>query len=330
MVTQQETSRMSFIDAGTQKEQKSFAEAIKEGFRKSPKKTPPRFLYDERGSELFTKITKTDDYYVTDLERKLLNRYSHEIIESVGSSVVLTEPGAGDCAKSRILIDSALEHQSNLHFEPIDISEAQLKKSSNELLDEYNQLEITAVAGRYEDGLQALDAVEDPRLVMFLGSSIGNYSHKEAVDLLSEFAEFMDAKDRLLIGVDLLKSRPILEAAYDDSDGVTADFNKNLLRRINRELGGEFDLEQFEHQAPFVEDKSRIEMRLVSTTDQEVFVRMLGKSYEFEENEYIHTESSHKFTVESFTELANRAGLTMESLWTDEKDYFAQILFQAD
>jgi dimethylhistidine N-methyltransferase len=320
---------LKFIDAETPDEnRKSFAESVSKGFEKTPREVPPRFLYDERGSELFTDITHTDDYYVTDVERKILRNHSEDILEAVGSRVVLTEPGAGDCAKTRIILEAALSHQSNLTFEPIDISRAQLEKTSKQLLKEYEELNITAVSGPYEEGIQSLGRVEEPRLILFLGSSLGNLDHEGAVELLTEFSSFMESKDRLLIGIDLLKDRDVLEDAYDDSEGVTAEFNKNLLRRMNRELGGQFDLDSFEHQAPFVEDKNRIEMRLVSKQQQSVFIDALSQTYEFGQGDYIHTENSHKFTVDSFTDLAERANLTAQTVWTDQKEYFAEILLQ--
>lgn len=331
MTVKEKRPRLKLLDAESPEEQKkSFAQGIRDGFEKSPKSTSPRFLYDERGSELFTEITRTDDYYVTDVERSILVDNAEAILSSVGERVVLNEPGAGDCAKTRILIEAALRRQSPLRFEPIDISGAQLKKTSQALVDQYEEIEVTGVTGRYEKGLERLDPVEDPRLIVFLGSSIGNFSHEEAVDLLAEFADFMTPEDRLLVGVDLLKDRDVLEAAYDDSEGVTAEFNKNLLRRINRELGGHFDLEAFTHRAPFVEEKSRVEMRLGSDREQDVYVEALGQSYHFDEGEYIHTESSHKFTVSDFRDLANRAGLQSENVWTDDRDYFAEILFGTD
>lgn len=329
MSVKEKRPRLQLLDAESPEEQlRSFAEEIRNGLTQTPKTTSPRFLYDERGSELFTGITQTDDYYVTDVERSILNTYAKEIFNAVGSQVVLNEPGAGDCSKTRILIEAALERQDGLHFEPIDISGAQLKKTSQALINQYDNLDITGVTGQYEEGLERLDPVDDPRLIVFLGSSIGNFSRSEAVDLLAKFSKFMEDRDRLLIGVDLIKDRDVLERAYDDSEGVTAQFNKNLLRRINRELGGRFDPDTFTHQAPFVEEKSRVEMRLVSDREQDVYVENLSQSFHFDEGEYIHTESSHKFTVEGFKELAREAGLTPDTHWTDDREYFAEILFR--
>jgi dimethylhistidine N-methyltransferase len=330
MSVKEKRPRLQLLDAESPDEQlKSFAEEIRDGLSRTPKKVSPRFLYDERGSELFTGITHTEDYYVTDVERSILKSHAKEIFDAVGSKIVLNEPGAGDCAKTRILIEAALERQDGLLFEPIDISGAQLKKTSQALVNEYDDLNITGVTGQYEEGLERLDPVGDPRLIIFLGSSIGNFSREGAADLLSKFEDFMTDRDRLLIGVDLIKDREVLERAYDDSEGVTAQFNKNLLHRINRELGGHFDPETFTHDAPFVEDKSRVEMRLVSDREQDVFVENLSQSFHFDEGEYIHTESSHKYTVDEFTDLAEKAGLSAQSVWTDDREYFAEILFRS-
>jgi dimethylhistidine N-methyltransferase len=322
-------SRFDLIECDTPDvQQQTLAEAIAEGLDKDPKKTPPWALYDETGSELFTEITQTDDYYPTTLERSILKENASDIIAAVGDEIVLTEPGAGDCSKTRILLDAVLESQSELLFEPIDVSGTQLKKTSNALLGEYDHLNIKAVSGRYEESLAQLKPVNKPRLLLFLGSSIGNFSRDDAADLLAEFSDFMTENDRILLGVDLIKDTNIIRQAYNDSEGVTARFNKNLLRRINRELGGRFDLDRFEHNAPFVEDKSRIEMRLVSQTDQSVFIEVLGSSYHFNEGEYIHTESSHKFTVDGFLDLAGKADLEPDTIWTDDNEYFAEFLLK--
>jgi L-histidine N-alpha-methyltransferase len=329
VVVKSPMSRFELIECDTpDAQQQTLAQAINEGLDKSQKKTPPWALYDERGSELFTRITQTDDYYPTTLERSILKENADEIISAVGPEIVLTEPGAGDCSKTRILLDAVLRDQSDLLFEPIDVSGSQLKKTSNVLLNEYDNMEIKAVSGRYEQSLKQLDPTNKPRLLLFLGSSIGNFSRDDATELLTKFSTFMNETDRILLGVDLLKDRDIIRRAYNDSGGVTAKFNENLLRRINRELGGHFDLGQFEHNAPFVEDKSRIEMRLVSQTAQDVFIEILGSSYSFREGEYIHTESSHKFTLDGFLEMASKANLEADTIWTDDKEYFAEYLLK--
>jgi L-histidine N-alpha-methyltransferase len=206
-----------------------------------------------------------------------------------------------------------------------------LKQSAMWLLDRYDDLEIISVAAEYGEGLRQLDMRRDePKLILWLGSSIGNFNLKEAVGFLKSIVKSLSGEDHLLIGFDLEKAKGILEQAYNDSRGVTAAFNLNLLTRINRELGGEFDLKRFTHRAVYNEVRSRIEMYLVSTSEQEVYIDALDRSYHFDKGERIHTENSHKFSSGVIDALADKAGMKIVERWSDARAYFNLTLFRPD
>jgi len=207
---------------------------------------------------------------------------------------------------------------------PVDISKTMLEASAVDLMDRYKSLEIRAIASEYEVGLRHLHKeIDRPKLIAWLGSTIGNLSPKEAAAFLGRVRCAMAARDRLLVGIDLRKGRKILECAYDDAAGVTARFNFNLLERINRELGGEFRIDRFEHRAIWNEEKGRVEMHLVSATDQTVRIRDLELDIEFAAGESIHTESSYKYSLEEIGQLAANAGFAIEHRWLDERQLFS-------
>ena len=309
--------------------QQSLKDAITEGFQKTPKSIPALFFYDTPGSQLFEEICKLPEYYPTRTEHKILTDNAQDIISTVSGEVELVELGSGSSAKTRILIDAILAKQPHLHYIPTDISTDFLLESSIALKNEYASLSITAIAAEHSDALRLLpDGANRPRLFLFLGSNIGNFDPEEAIDFIGQIRRRMRPEDRLLIGFDLVKDHQVLFDAYNDKAGVTAEFNKNLLVRINRELGGDFDLNLFDHHAPFVEAHSRIEMRLISRCDQQVYVEHLGQRFDFEEGEYIHTENSYKYTLESFGYLCEAAGMQMGEYWLDERRWFAVGLFR--
>ncbi len=238
------------------------------------------------------------------------------------------EFGSGSSYKTRLLLEAALARQSHLHYLPIDISADFLYGSAQALLHTHDRLHVTALAAEYLDGIAALPALDAPRLILFLGSSIGNFTRDEATDFLTHVRCRMQPQDRLLIGIDLLKERAVIEAAYNDAAGVTAAFNKNLLARINGELGANFDLDAFDHIAPFVEAESRIEMRLVSRRRQKVYVPVIEQDFLFHPGETIHTENSHKYSLPDFASLCAEAGLTVRQRWQDARDWFALLLLE--
>ncbi len=319
-------ARLDFIRVEASHSPETLREIVEEGLSAPRKHLPCRYFYDTTGSLLFERICRLPEYYPTRTEQGILEQYAPDIIEAAGRNLTVVEFGSGSSCKTRLLLTAALDRQAQLRYVPIDISADFLRDSALILLNEYDRLNITAVAAEYNDGMEALPSSDGPRLILFLGSNIGNFTHDEATVFLARIRRKMRAQDRLLIGVDLLKDRSIIKAAYNDSEGVTALFNKNLLSRINSELEGEFDLNSFDHYAPFVEAESRIEMRLVSRREQSVRIGALSREFKLEKGEYIHTENSHKYSLESFGALSRAAGLAVQSRWLDERQWFAELL----
>lgn len=306
----------------------SLAQTVREGFEETPRKLPPWVLYDGRGSELYREICGLSDYYPATKERWILKNFADEIVEELNYPKRVTELGCGSAEKTRGILSKLIEANDTLEYEMIDISDDQLRKAAEDVVAEFDSLSVTAVAGDYISGLQRLPDLADQRLLFFLGGSLGNFEPEDAQQFLGTVKEAADSSAGMLVGVDLVKEPSVIETAYNDSEGVTAKFNKNVLRRINRELGGRFDPETFRHEAPFVEEKSRIEMRLVSEVDQSVYVEGLSQSYDFDQGDYIHTESSNKYTLERFEDLVNGADYDLERYWTDPDDYFALTLLK--
>lgn len=303
-----------------------FAAAVRDGLGGSPKSLPCRFLYDAEGSRIFEEICRLPEYYPTRTEGAILARSAREIADAVGPNAALAELGSGSSGKTRLLIEAFLARQATLHYAPVDISAGFLEKSAARLVDLYPGLLVTAIAAEYRDAIPHLPTHAGPRLVLFLGSNVGNLEESEASSLLASVAERLLPSDRLLVGFDRLKSPALLERAYDDAAGVTARFNRNLLARANRELGAEFDLHEFAHAAPFVAERSRVEMRLVSRRRQEVRIAALGRTFAFEEGETIHTESCHKYGLADIGRIAGAAGLRVDRLWSDPLEWFSLAL----
>jgi len=319
-------TRLQYVEVPPTLRELPFCAVVAEGLSAPRKWLPCRFFYDQIGSELFEQICDLPEYYLTRTERSILDRDADEIVAAAGQEISLVEFGSGSSVKTRLLIDATLRRQKALHYSPIDISAAFLKSSSLALLDDFPGLDITAIAAEYHDGISVLPEVDLPRLILFLGSSIGNFTHQEAADFLAHVRQSMRSEDRMLIGIDLIKNRSIIEAAYNDSEGVTAAFNKNLLRRINRELGADIQVDAFEHSAPFIEEHSRIEMHLVCRKAHKAYVGAVDMSFQFRQGEIIHTENSHKYSLGGFASLCRTAGLEVERHWTDDRKWFALLL----
>jgi L-histidine Nalpha-methyltransferase len=304
----------------------SFGAEVARGLGATAKRLPCRFFYDAEGSRLFEQICTLPEYYPTRTEEDILRSAAGDIIDAVGEKVALSEFGSGDSRKTRILIEALLERQDRLIYVPVDISVAHLEQAAHQLLQEYRRLWLTAIGGEYHDAIPYLPRHDGPRLILFLGGNIGNFASLDAAAFLARVRREMTARDRLLVGFDRVKPARLLEAAYDDAAGVTAAFNKNLLARINRELGGRFDLEAFAHHAPFIEAAQRVEMRLVSTRAQSVRIAALDREYGFRAGEAIHTEDCHKYTPGAFGRLASAAGLAIAESWTDARGWFTLAL----
>jgi len=296
----------------------TFLQDVKDGLSKPQKELPSKYFYDERGSELFEKICTLDEYYLTRAEMDLMETHIEEICSSIGKKTLLAELGSGSSMKTRLL----LEHLDEIEaYIPVDISANFLKSTAESLQKEFPDLTVHPVAADYTRPFPLPFRDRAGRTVLYFpGSTIGNFTRERAGKFLGRMAGLLETDDGFLIGVDRIKDATVLEAAYNDKDGVTAQFNLNLLKRINRELGADFDLNQFKHHAFFNEEKSRIEMHLESLTDQSVTIT--GSTYHFSAGETIHTENSHKYSKELFEELV--AGLyTIEKEWRDRNELFS-------
>lgn len=297
---------------------------VEKGLSSSPKRLSPVYFYDERGSKLFEKICDLEEYYLTRKETEILNRYAPQIIASLPHNTHLVELGSGSSTKTRIILEAALAKFTTTRYSPIDISEELLRETTMQLNQQYPELIIEAVADRYEVGLERLlRNDESPDCVMWLGSSIGNLTREEACEFLRNVCQAFGPEDSLLLGIDLRKRVDIIEPAYNDSKGITAEFNLNLLHRINQDLGGEFDVETFSHHAFFDESEGRIEMYLMSQIDQEVWVDSVNKSFHFARDERILTEYSYRYSHAEIETLAKHSGFRLEKQWLDEAGWFS-------
>jgi L-histidine Nalpha-methyltransferase len=327
----------------------SFAHEVRAGLTTTPKRLPCRFFYDAAGSELFEEICRLPEYYVTRAEHEILAAYADEIATNVPPETILVELGSGSAAKTRLLIEALLRRQATspnvLRYVPVDISRSTLEDSARRLLAAYPRLVVDAVEAEYHDALRylrslvGLEAGGDagipkhgkggaPKLVLWLGSNVGNLTRDEAAAFLRRVRQTMGQRDRLLIGIDRRKDRTVLEPAYDDAQGVTARFNKNLLARINRELCGQFDLAAFAHRTVYHESEGRIVMELVSHRDQLVHIGALEIDVPFGAGESIHTEDSYKYSDEEIHTLAAAAGFAVARQWYDTKRRFSECLFR--
>lgn len=298
---------------------------VQEGLSQEQKTLPCRWLYDQDGSELFEAITELPEYYPTRTEVGIFKNHLAAMARVIGPNAQLVEFGAGAGTKTRLLLD-ALDAPAS--YIAIDISADFLQASMAALARDYPGIDVIPVVGDFMNAsdLAETDLPPGNRLAFFPGSTIGNLLDDEIVTFLSAVRSMLGAEGRFLIGFDLVKSADILIPAYDDAAGVTAAFNLNLLKRINRELDGSFDLDAFAHEARWNEADGRIEMHLVS--GQEQTVRVNGDQFSFKKGETIHTENSRKFSVDGFRDLADRAGWSLQQYWSDEQDYFAVALME--
>jgi L-histidine N-alpha-methyltransferase len=295
----------------------------------------PKYFYDEKGSELFEEITALPEYYQTRTELSILQEKAPEIVARTGCRE-LVELGSGSSSKTRVLLDAMVSRSGSTsepgpdRYVPFDVSESALAGSAKRLIEEYPTLEISGFVGDFDRSLESLlahpRAGAAGRLVIFLGGTIGNFAPEHRRAFLERLRTGLERGDYLLVGVDLIKDTRILEAAYDDAAGVTANFNKNLLNVLNRKLGGEFDPDLFVHRATFNREESRVEMWLASTVEQEVPVAALDLEVPFEAGEGMRTEISTKFTRESIAGAFDEAGLRLLDLYTDGGDLFGLAL----
>jgi len=301
------------------------AEEVLDGMTASPKRLPPKLFYDARGSKLFEQITELPEYYLTRTERAIFQQFAGEIVEQAGTNLTLIELGAGSASKTRILVQALARKQLRVGFYPVDVSASALKAAVASLNGNIRNLRVHPIVADYSAHVPLLD-VPGSKLVLFIGSSIGNFETEEAVQFLMRVRGSLAPGDAVLLGFDMVKNARLLHDAYNDLQGVTAEFNLNVLGRINRELGGHFDLEAFQHVAFWNPKMSRIEMHLESGLRQEVWVRDLGMKFKFAAGERIHTENSYKFTETSIAKMIEHGGLHLERTWTDPEQWFSVVL----
>jgi L-histidine N-alpha-methyltransferase len=302
----------------------TMADDVRLGLTRTPKELPPKYFYDERGSWLFERITELPEYYLTRAERSLLKDSAAEIA-SIVRPEELVELGPGSASKTRTLIEAGRAAGDFERYVPVEVSAAMVEHSAETLLAHYDWLEIHAVVGDFERHLDRVPT-EDRPLVAFLGSTIGNLQRDQASNFLRRVARMTGRDGYFLLGTDLVKDRAVLEAAYNDSEGVTADFNRNVLRVINRQFDGDFDPEAFEHLAVFNASDEQMEIYLRSATAQTAHVRALDLQVPFEPGEKIRTEISRKFTRASVEAMLGDAGLVMTHWFTDPGRSFALSL----
>ncbi len=312
----------------------AFAGDVQAGLSRKAKSLPPKYFYDDLGSRLFEAICFLPEYYLTRAESEILQSNAVDIVSSIEGPVRLLELGSGSSEKTRYLIEALLAKQPELHYLPVDISDSSLELASQRLLRLYPGLRITAFAADYFTALKAL-AARVPAgpgcrtVAVFLGSNIGNFGRDESREFLRAVRELLSPEDALLLGADLKKSPEILIPAYDDTLGVTAAFNLNLLARINRELDGNFDVKKFQHSAIYNDDLGRIEIHLVSREPQIVRIHTVDLEAHFEKGETIRTENSYKFDTEQLATLARDTGFSLANSWFDSAHLFSFNLFVA-
>lgn len=324
-MTAREPWRLVFEEAPLALEE-SFADHVRGGLTARPKRLAPRFLYDGIGSTLYEAVMLLPEYYLTQAECEILTRYSDAILDLVGEAQI-SELGPGNGRKSRIVLEAALRAYPRVQYRPIDISREALADLSRRLVAEYDRLYVTACYGDYVQILRSRSLRgELPMLLLFLGSSIGNYAPPQAAELLRTIANALRPRDAVLLGVDLKKSKAVLELAYDDPGGVTAAFNRNVLARINRELRGTLDLRRFKFVARYDEERGCIDAFQESLASQRARIDALDLDVSFDLGERIHTESSYKYHPQDVYDLAERCGFTMSGAWTDGECRFLSAL----
>ncbi|MBB1339347.1 L-histidine N(alpha)-methyltransferase [Pseudoalteromonas sp. SR44-2] len=306
-----------------------FLNEVISGLTQQQKTLPCKYFYDDKGAALFEQITSLQEYYVTRTELSILEQYSQSIAQILPENLSIIEPGCGSGKKVAYL----LAHMANVKtFVPFEISEEMLSYSLAHLSPLFPDLAISPLLGDFTHSQMVKQLTKDTaldsqtNLVYFPGSTLGNFAPVKAIEIMNNFHRLCGVNGYVLIGVDLVKERQVLLDAYNDKAGITAAFNKNLLQRINNELNGTFNLDNFSHESRFNEQHSRIEMHLVSNCNQSVVIN--DQQIDFIEGESIHTENSHKYTLESFKQLAAQANLKLEQTWQDDSNYFALCLLR--
>jgi L-histidine Nalpha-methyltransferase len=297
------------------------------GLASRPKTLSPWLFYDAEGSRLFEQITGLDEYYVTRTERDIFAAHADDMIDAFGDdAVTIVELGAGTATKTGLLLNAAVRRQGSVTYCPIDVSATALDEARERLEVELPGVEVQCRVADYTEGLGEIDAQDGRRLILYIGSSIGNFDPPEALQLLRDVRSQLMRGEAILLGVDMVKDQQTLLDAYDDAAGVTAAFNMNVLNRINRELGSNFNSRLFRHRARWNQQQSRIEMHLESLIAQHLHIPALDMEVRFARGETIHTENSYKYTDASARQLLQNAGFRVKRHWTDARGWFGEYL----
>jgi dimethylhistidine N-methyltransferase len=312
--------------------QNTFALEVLEGLKQSPKTLPSKYFYDSIGDKLFQKIMAMPEYYLTRTEKEILEKYKQQIIHDYSPNdepFDLLELGAGDGLKTKVLLNELLQENITFTYKPLDISLNALTLLKEDLQAEMKDLPVDIINGDYFESLKKLKEDRSrKKLILFLGSNIGNLTIKEATDFLSQLQSNLNPGDGVLVGFDLKKDPRVILPAYNDEAGITAAFNKNLLSRINKELDADFDLDAFEHHPSYNPETGTAKSYLVSTKQQSVYLRKLEETISFYPWESIHTEISQKFDHNTIERMAERAQLNIKEVYLDSKQYYANYLFK--
>ena len=319
---------LKYFKPSTIKKQKTFLDEITTSLTNTTRSINPKFFYDDTGSKLFDEICSLPEYYLYNSEIEILKNIKEEIKPYIKSEIKLVELGSGSSIKTRILLDTLYNIQTNVEYFPIDISNI-LSVSTKKLCNIYKNLKITGIIDTYENGLNFIEDYDNkPNLISFLGSSFGNFNHSEGIQFLKTISNMMKDSDLFLIGFDLKKDESILQKAYNDSKGITAKFNLNVLKRINTELNADFNSSKFSHHAMYNEIHGRIEMHLKSLCTQTVKIQDADMSINLLKDELIHTENSYKFSIPQIESKLEDADIGIKKIWCDSRNYFALVLGQ--
>jgi L-histidine Nalpha-methyltransferase len=310
---------------------------VAKGLLERPKRLAPKYFYDAAGSVLFEEITRLPEYYLTATEHSILKSYAREILQTSANGhpspapaerLTVLELGAGSAAKTLVLLSELQKMQERVRFVPIDVSHSALEDAVRRIREVLPAVEVCPEVLDYTESLAGLERADGRKLVLYIGSSIGNFEPFYAGSLLRNVALSLNKGDAVLLGTDMRKPKNVLLRAYNDSRGVTAAFNKNILRHINRELCANFDMDAFRHRAIWNAEESRIEMHLESVTEQTVFIAALSLNIHFERGEAIHTENSYKFTMPMIRAIAENSGFQLERTWSDARGWFTVHLLR--
>jgi L-histidine Nalpha-methyltransferase len=299
-----------------------YTDEVVHGLTSRPKTLPCKLLYDDRGSQLFEEITRLPEYYLTRTELGILQDSARSIVQAAGTPVSIVELGAGTATKTGTLLRAFARRQMRVKYFPVDISSGALADAKQRIKEECANVIIHPVVADFGDGFHFLREIPGRKLVLYLGSSIGNFEWNDAVSMLRKVRDQLNDADALLLGTDMVKPAETLVPAYDDAQGVTAEFSKNVLVRLNRELGANFELDSFRHVAEWAPSRSRMEIFLESLRPQTVTLRVPRLTLQFREGERIHTENSHKYTLEMVEHMLCVSGFKLEKTWFDRQKWF--------